>query len=124
MKRVMVLLAVVVGVAVAVPVFAKGTGTFNVDGREVSVQFDQRGRELTANGRVKGGEPCKQLNVEVLFDNSKERSTARITAPIKNYKGESFAIGHTFKAATTVRGAGSDDNSRDWYVSDIYLKCL
>ena len=119
MKGIMVFLAVVVAAAVAVPVFAKNT--FNVDGKEVSVKIDQRGNELTAAGRVSGGEPCKQLNVEVYLDNSKESTKARVEAAIKNYKGASYTGGQTFKASTTARVESSE---KYWHVSDIYLNCL
>jgi len=120
MKGIMAFLAVVVGVAVAVPVFAKNT--FTVEDREVSVKFEQQGNELSAAGRVSGGGPCKQLNVDVYFDNSEKSSTAHVEAPIKNYKGESYKGGQVFKAATMVRMP--DEYRRGWYVSDVYLKCL
>lgn len=97
---------------------AYGGDEFNIDGRKVSLAYHMNGKQLKVSGKVKGGERCKQLNVDIFFDNNKESATAHIEAPIRDYSPS----GENFRGATTTYI--DKKYKRGWYVSDIYLKCL
>ncbi len=116
MQRItMVLLAVLSALALAVPVMAEDT--FTIDGRTVSVSYHQVGDTLKVSGEVRGGEACRQLNVEIYFANTKESTIAHVEAALKGYRSSK-----SFHAATTVYADAK--YKRGWHVSDVFLKCL
>ncbi|CAG36297.1 hypothetical protein [Desulfotalea psychrophila] len=97
---------------------AQQTDTFNIDGRKVKVSYRQTGSTIKTKGFIKGGAPCKQLNVDIFLDNSKKEDTAHTETTIRHYKtkGRSFSAESETYLHKKYRSG--------WYVSNIYLQCM
>jgi len=92
---------------------------FNIDGYNVTIGWKQQMDKVTTWGGVTGGQKCKQLNLTIFLQNSKESRLAHLEAAIRNYNPSRT---NRFKAADTVYQ--NIHNRKYWHVDEIYTNCL
>ena len=92
---------------------------FAVDGYNITIKWKQSGKKMSIWGNVERGRNCKQLNLSVFLQNSKDPGLAHFEAAIKNYRSSGR---NSYEAYDTVYQNIHD--RKNWHVDQIYANCL
>lgn len=92
---------------------------FHVKGYTVDVMWKVKKEKLIVWGDVEDGKYCRQISLSIRFNNSKKSGSVVIRTSTKKE--------HNPKSRSPFRGErsiGSKKYKNNWFVDDIYLKCL
>lgn len=118
-QRLTLLLVCVFGWGFADAVVA-APSTFRVDGYSVEANWRviKKHRRFVVWGNVKNGKKCKQLMLNISFENDKVPHIEQVSAIIENYEPIDTGMEYNIKVKAFTKKSRSD-----WLVKDINLRC-